>query len=130
MALHNDIGRIGEELAASMLSAEGYTVLHRNWRPEKGRQEVDIIAKYGNQLVFVEVKTRTSVYYGEPEEYVSPDKMKNLFHAAKSFFSQYVEDGYVNFRFDVVAVVLGRTNHKLVSYRHLSNAFQPEAYFY
>ncbi|MBQ4035415.1 MAG: YraN family protein [Paludibacteraceae bacterium] len=45
MAVHNEIGALGEDFAASMLEAEGYTILHRNWRPEKGRQEVDIIAK-------------------------------------------------------------------------------------
>ena len=130
MAVHNEIGALGEDFAASMLEAEGYTILHRNWRPEKGRQEVDIIAKIEKQIVFVEVKTRTSIYFGEPEEYVSPDKMKNLFHAASMFFTQSDGNEYLDVRFDVVAVVLGRTNHKLVSYRHLSNAFQPDPCFY
>ena len=110
MAVHNEIGALGEDFAASMLEAEGYTILHRNWRPEKGRQEVDIIAKIEKQIVFVEVKTRTSIYFGEPEEYVSPDKMKNLFHAASMFFTQSDGNEYLDVRFDVVAVVLGRTN--------------------
>lgn len=130
MAVHNEIGALGEDFAASILEAEGYTILHRNWRPEKGRQEVDIIAKIEKQIVFVEVKTRTSIYFGEPEEYVSPDKMKNLFHAASMFFTQSDGNEYLDVRFDVVAVVLGRTNHKLVSYRHLSNAFRPDPCFY
>ncbi|MCQ2208351.1 MAG: YraN family protein [Paludibacteraceae bacterium] len=130
MAAHNELGHIGEELAASMLIGEGYTILYRNWRPEKGRQEVDIIAQTGSQIVFVEVKTRTSNTFGEPEEFVSPDKVKNLLNAAKAFFLEKKDCAYLELRFDVVAFVLGFHSHKLISYRHISNAFQSDPYFY
>lgn len=130
MAVHNEIGIWGEKMAADMLTAEGYTILHLNWRPEHGRQEVDIIAQTEELIVFVEVKTRTSCAFGDPEEYVSPAKIKNLSSAAKAFFMQSDRYGSFTIRFDVVAVVLGPCQHKLVSYRHMTNAFQSEPFFY
>ncbi len=130
MAVHNEIGSWGEKVAADMLTAEGYTILHLNWRPEHGRQEVDVIAQTEEQIVFVEVKTRTSCAFGAPEEYVSPEKTKNLCSAAKAFFSQYGCYQSFTVRFDVVAVVLGPCQHKLVSYRHMTNAFQSVPCFY
>lgn len=130
MAVHNDIGALGEDLAVDFLLSEGYSILHRNWRPEKGRQEVDVIASSGNSLIFVEVKTRTSSVFGEPEEYVSPDKMKNLFLAAKSYMQQMPNDACCTVRFDVVAILLSPVSHKMISYRHMTNAFQSDPYFY
>lgn len=130
MAIHNEIGKIGEDIASSFLTSEGYQVLFRNWRPLKGKQEVDVILKKGNTIVFVEVKTRTSDFFGEPEEYVQADKQRHLIQASHSFLAENKQEHYVEVRFDVVAVLLTKTTHKLVSYRHLTNAFELQPFFY
>lgn len=129
MALHNAIGRLGEDIAVSFLEGEGYKVLFRNWRPSRGHSEVDVVLQKGNTVVFTEVKTRTSEYFGEPEEFVSPDKVKHLVEASSFFMADKPVDGFVFLRFDVVAIVLTKNTLKLVSYRHITNAFEPSPYF-
>lgn len=113
-----------------MLVAEGYQILYNNWRPKKGHLEVDLIVKKDKTIAFVEVKTRTSQFFGEPEEYVSPDKMSNLFDASSAFLQENELLGYVDVRFDVVAILLTKEARKLVSYRHVTNAFEPQPVFY
>ena len=66
MAQHNDIGKLGEELAQQHLVKQGFAILERNYR--KGRYEVDIIAYKEGLMVFVEVKTRSNLDYGDPED--------------------------------------------------------------
>lgn len=129
MALHNEIGEIGEKLAAEFLLSEGYQVLECNWRPKNSKAEVDIILKRKNCVVFVEVKTRTSEYFGEPEEYVRADKQKHLFEAAQCYLRETDILEYLDVRFDVVSVVLAKHTHKLVSYRHITNAFEQSPIF-
>jgi len=70
MARHNDLGKEGEKQALHMLQEKGYTILETNWRHEK--DEVDIIALDKNELIVVEVKTRSTDYFGDPEEAVTP----------------------------------------------------------
>ena len=68
MAKHYDLGKKGEEIAANYLAEKGYKIIARNWR--FGKDEIDIIAEHDNFLVIIEVKTRSSSDYGEPEEAV------------------------------------------------------------
>ena len=65
MAKHNDLGKMGEDLAVQYLTDKGYEILERNWRNK--HKEIDIIAKDGETLVIVEVKTRQSDDHGEPD---------------------------------------------------------------
>ena len=65
MAAHNELGKWGEDLAAAYLEQKGYTIMERDWK--SGRRDIDIIARDGNIVVFVEVKTRRSSVFGEPE---------------------------------------------------------------
>ena len=66
MAAHNELGKWGEDLASDYLEQKGYTIMERDWK--SGRRDIDIIARDGNIVVFVEVKTRRSSVFGEPEE--------------------------------------------------------------
>lgn len=83
MALHNELGKKGEELAAIWLLGKGYAILHRNWR--WGTCEIDIIAKKGKFLYFIEVKARNYSAYGHPEDKVNREKFRHLQRAANGY---------------------------------------------
>ena len=101
MAKHLETGKLGEEIAAAHLQQLGFEILETNWRHR--RLEVDIIAKEGEVLVFVEVKTRSYDYFGRPEEFVSPAKQQRLTQAAAAFMEKTKHEWAI--RFDVVAVL-------------------------
>ena len=75
MADHNELGKLGEELAVDYLQKEGYDILDTNWTFQKA--EIDIIAKKENILAIVEVKTRSSIDFGLPQDFVKPKKICN-----------------------------------------------------
>lgn len=118
MAQHNDLGKLGEDLAAKHIETLGYPVLARNWR--NGRDEIDIIARDGEWLVIVEVKTRTSEYFGEPETAVTPAKQKSLVRAAEAYI--FATDYRGETRFDVIGILL---DHGKVRLNHIIDAFTP-----
>ena len=105
MLNHNqDIGRLGEDYAASHLEKGGYKIICRNYRA--GRfGEIDIIAVENTTLVFVEVKTRISARFGNPEEAITPRKLRTLQKAALYFGTMYPEAPEAR-RVDVVSVKL------------------------
>ncbi len=99
---NKELGRIGEEMAVAFLRNKGLKIVALNWRYQ--HLEVDIIAKDGDVLVFVEVKTRRSDYFGNPEDAISRSKMTNLINAADAYI---IENDYVGeSRFDVVSIIL------------------------
>jgi putative endonuclease len=102
MALHNELGKEGEELAAKWLSAHGYTILHRNWR--YSRLEIDIVATRGKFLHFIEVKTRYYTPFGQPEDSVTKKKFKKLQRAADEFLFQH--PGHLWIQYDIVSVTM------------------------
>lgn len=120
MAEHNTLGKKGEELAVEFLKKLGYTIAETNWHEKKF--EIDIIAQDNNELVFVEVKTRSTNYFGKPEEAVTPSKQKHLIEGA----NYYIEKNEIDLecRFDVVAVVINKTEETI---NHIKDAFYPEA---
>ncbi len=118
MARHNDTGSRGEALAEAHLTAAGYTILHRNWR--SGRKEVDLIAQRADELVFVEVKTRTSAGFGWPEEAVDARKQQHFREAGEAFLLDHPQ--YPTLRFDIIAVLLDREGI-LVELIHYEGAF-------
>lgn len=118
MAKHNIIGKEGEEIAAAFLRAKGYEIIEMNKR--FGRAEIDIIAKIGNEYVFVEVKTRTSDYFGFPEEAIDKRKIKLMGKAAEQFSSE--KNDNLEIRFDMISLVLGNDKHDIV---HIEDAFFP-----
>lgn len=74
MASHNELGKLGEELAVEFLQKNAYEILDQNWRYKKA--EVDIIARKGETLAIVEVKTRSTDAFGDPQDFVKPKKNK------------------------------------------------------
>lgn len=95
------LGRRGEDLAARQLQAEGYTLLERNYRCTAG--EMDVVARDGECLVFVEVRTRRGDRWGTPEESVTPAKQARLVLVAKHYIAEH-EAWDVDWRIDLVAV--------------------------
>lgn len=118
MAEHNDLGILGEELAVTHLMKSGYAILDRNWR--YGREEIDIVALKDEDLAIVEVKTRNSDYFGNPEEFVSKKKQNHLIRAANAYVQR--NDLDVEVRFDVVGIILNANTERL---EHIEGAFQP-----
>jgi putative endonuclease len=96
-------GRKGEDLATEFLKMKGYEIVARNYRHK--RAEIDIIVKKDDWLLFVEVKTRSSAAFGEPEEFVDYAKARMIFSAAEEFIFSFDWHGHV--RFDVISVKLG-----------------------
>lgn len=101
MAQHNETGLEGEKLAAEWLTAKGYVIKEMNWRYR--HWEVDIIAIKGDTLHFIEVKTRRSTKFGNPEESINKQKMKNLMDAAEQY--QHLNPGWKWIQFDVLAIL-------------------------
>ncbi len=116
MAEHNELGKKGEKLAAEYLQKKGYTIVEKNYRYLKA--EVDIIAQKENILAVVEVKTRSTDYFGNPEEFVNPKKIKLLISAIDYYVTE--RDLDVEVRFDVVAIINQKNNVKI---EHLEDAF-------
>lgn len=96
-------GKIGEDVAVNFLKQNGYEILEQNYYYNHG--EIDIIAKEGNTLAFVEVKSRRSTAFGEPEESVTPKKQELLRRTAEGYVSER-NIGEIDCRFDVVSVVM------------------------
>jgi len=117
MSEHNDVGREGEALAANFLQQKGYEIVDRNWR--YGPKEIDIVARDGDTMVFVEVKTRSTLAFELPQEAVTKKKMKNLVEAADAYLIQHNID--LESRFDIVAVLNGNPPKVI---EHLEGAWQ------
>ncbi len=96
-------GKIGEEAALNFLKQNGYEILEQNYYYNHG--EIDIVAKNENVLVFVEVKSRRSTTFGEPEESVTPKKQELLRRTAEGYVTEK-NIGEMDCRFDVVSVVM------------------------
>lgn len=118
MAEHNILGRRGENLALEMLKNKGYIILETNWRHKK--DELDIIAMEGNELVIVEVKTRGTDFFGDPEEAVDDAKMQRLVRAAEEYIEQKALE--CECRYDIVSIILNNNKSKI---RHIKDAFYP-----
>ena len=108
-------GNKGEDLAADFLRKKGFEVIVRNYRYK--HSEIDLIAKQENLLVFVEVKTRSSSSFGEPEAFVDSKKASRIFEGADQYVFENNWNG--NIRFDIVSVKIG-DNEEVV---HFEDAF-------
>ena len=97
------LGRWGEDLAVRHLEAEGLEVVARNWRCREG--ELDLVARDGGVLVFVEVKTRTSARFGAPAEAVTPRKAARIRRLSQRWLAEVRPPYVAELRFDVVSVL-------------------------
>ena len=109
---NKDTGNFGENLACEYLIEKGLIVIEKNWRYK--HLEIDIIAYKDQQLHIVEVKTRTSLLFGHPEQHISVKKMRHLKNAACHY--HYLHPNYKNIQFDVISIMIEPGN-------------EPEIYF-
>ena len=112
------VGKRGEEIAASYLKGQKFTIVERNFRCKGG--EVDIIAREGNTLVFVEVKSRRTLLFGPPQMALTPFKQRQISKAALTWLAQKKLFG-TSARFDVIAILL--PDHEVPVIEHIRNAF-------
>lgn len=119
--IHNWIGQIGEQKAAQMMKDKGYSIREVNWK--MGHLEMDIIAENKKEIVFVEVKTRTTTFGGKlPEENVDRIKQRRLIAAGNAYIKMYhIEKAP---RFDIIGLIVNQEGE--FSYvNHLEDAFVP-----
>ena len=116
MAQHNELGKKGEQLAVDFLLKNNYEIVERNYRFDKA--EVDIIAKKDDFLAIVEVKTRSTADFGDPQDFVKPKQIKNLVKAVDEYVTVNGLD--VEVRFDIIAIVKEKDGYNI---EHLENAF-------
>ncbi|KGN82657.1 hypothetical protein HW49_01215 [Porphyromonadaceae bacterium COT-184 OH4590] len=117
MAAHNELGKHGENIAVQFLIDKGYNILEINWK--YGRWEIDIIAQKYDFLSIIEVKTRSTNYFGFPESFVTKKKMQNLVNATDEYLKQknLSEKGI---RFEIVAIT---KTQKGFDIEHIEEAF-------
>jgi len=116
LAQHNDLGKAGEKLAVDFLIKSGYSICETNWHFHKA--EVDIIAQKDNILAIVEVKTRSTDYFGNPQDFVTPKKIKLLVGAIDYYV--ILHDLDVDVRFDIISII---KDQKGIRLEHLKDAF-------
>lgn len=119
MAKHNELGKAGEDAAVAYLEQHGYIIRDRNWR--KGHFELDIVAAKENELIVVEVKTRSNTQFAEPEDAVDLPKIRRTVRAADTYMKLFQIDASV--RFDIITVV-GNDNGDF-KIEHIKEAFYP-----
>jgi putative endonuclease len=116
MAQHNQLGSEGEELAVDFLLKNDYEIIERNYRFDKA--EVDIIARKKEVLAIIEVKTRSTADFGNPQDFVKPKQIQRLVKAVDEYVT--ANDLDVEVRFDIIAIVREGKKFKI---EHLENAF-------
>ena len=114
----HELGKLGEELAVEYLTKKGYRILERNWH--SGHKEIDIIALYDDLLVIVEVKTRKSDEFGDPDIAVGKLKQQMLIRAADAYVRYKNLD--VDVRFDIISIVISDGEPEI---EHIEDAFIP-----
>lgn len=112
------LGKKGEEIAENYLLENSYLILEKNWRYQKA--EIDLIVQKGDFIVFVEVKTRSSIDFGNPEDFVSEKQQKRIINAAHEYLIQKDTDHEA--RFDIIAIVK-QGNEYIIE--HIDDAFYP-----
>jgi putative endonuclease len=117
MATHNILGQKGEAIAHKFLEEAGYEILDENWC--HGKAEIDLIAYRDKRIIFVEVKTRTSSGFGQPEDFVNDSKQLLLQKAADEYI--YIMNFNGEIRFDIISILFDKQGeYKL---RHIEDAF-------
>lgn len=104
MAHHNNTGHLGEQMAARFLLEKGFILLHQNWR--HSYWEVDLIASLEDMLHFIEVKTRRTKKFGNPEDDVTRKKMENLINASEEYLFLYPK--WKKIQFDILSINISK----------------------
>ena len=116
MAQHNETGKQGETEAARFLQEKGYEIMGRNFRYQHA--EIDLVVRKGKMMVFVEVKTRTNLSFGNPEEFVSYAKAKLVMKAAEHYI--FAHNWQFDVRFDILAISVVGSEMRV---KHVEDAF-------
>lgn len=116
MAQHNQLGKIGEDMAADYLASHGYDILERNYRFQKA--EIDIIVKKDSVIAVVEVKTRSTSDFGSPKDFLKPTQIQRLVKAIDNYIVE--NDFEEEVRFDIISIL--KENKKYVI-EHIEDAF-------
>lgn len=114
-----EIGNRGEDIAAAYLESKDWLIFDRNYFFQKA--EVDIVATDRNYIVFVEVKFRSSTYYGEPEDSISPKKVGHIKKAAEAWMYERKMETAIA-RFDVISIV--QKNNQAPQIKHFKDVFR------
>lgn len=122
MAEHNVVGNIGEEIACQIMRKKGFRIVDTNWR--FGHLEMDVIAINKKEIVFLEVKTRTSTFSDKrPEEYVDELKKRRMVAAANAYIKMNnIEQAP---RFDIIGLIMNPLTYEIIESTHLEDAFSP-----
>lgn len=118
MAIHNVLGKTGEEFAARYLIENGYRILERDWH--SGHRDLDIIAWKEGMLIIVEVKTRRNENFGSPLEAISNQKIRSIMESTDAYLRYRRLDCHV--RFDIITLVGTTPPFQLT---HYTDAFRP-----
>lgn len=116
---HQQLGKIGEDFASAFLQNKGYSILQRNFKARYG--EIDIIAIYQEILIFVEVKTRTSIQFGTPEEAVTSKKLQEIIKTSEYYLLLHPFSSVM--RIDVISLLLNAKG-EVEKCTHLENVSQ------
>jgi putative endonuclease len=108
MMKRRETGILGEKLACEFLGNNGYQIIERNFRCPRG--EADIVARHRDNLVFVEVRTKTGRQFGSPEESITPAKMEHMRNVAAYYWQNHT-DLPQSWRIDVIAIEMDRRGH-------------------
>lgn len=110
MYKRHEIGKLGEDLACKYLQDKGYKIIERNFEARQG--EIDIIALDQNELVFIEVKTRSNISYGKPAEAVNEIKQNHLIKTIEYYvYSRHLEDEFI--RIDIIEIYLLKNKYRV-----------------
>ena len=113
------VGERGEAIAEAYLRGRGFTILEKNYRGKTG--EIDIVAREGDTIVFVEVKARRNLAYGPPQLAVTPFKQRQISRTALAWLAHHRKPNAIA-RFDVIAILV--PEHELPQIEHIRNAFE------
>ncbi len=123
-ANRRSLGAFGEAAAVAYLCRQGYTIRERNWRCSLG--ELDLIAMHGDQVVFVEVRTRRTAPHASPEESIIPRKQERLIALAYTYLEVQQLATTVPWRIDVISIIVDRSG-RVLSMNHIPNAIEQQS---
>ena len=100
MSEHYELGKKGEDEAARYLQEKGFFIMHRNWR--SGKKELDIVARDGEEVAIVEVKSRRNTDYGRPEDAIDERKIRHILSSTDAYVRKFNID--LPIRFDIITI--------------------------
>ncbi len=117
MYFKHEVGKLGEKIACEYLESNGYKIIQRNFTTKKG--EIDIIARDNEEIVFIEVKTRSNYKYGKPVEAVNEIKQRHMLNTIKYYlYINKLENNFI--RIDTIEIFLHKDSCKI---NHIKQIF-------